>query len=297
MPNNYDDYNNGDGNNNGYGNYYGQNNNYYGQGNNYDQNNYNNFYNPNNFNAQYESQQSALNAMRSGNPYAAAAAAQQQTMRYSMKDVMARTFLFMTVALLLTAITALAVYTNNPYFLIQNGMSTFWILAIVEIGIVIGATFAMKANNLVLSGVLFIAYSIINGLTLSVIFLVYTEGSIAKVFFLTAGLFGVMAIVGFTTDRDLTSFGSLLMFGLIGIIIASIINIFLKSSGLDYLLCILGIAIFLGLTASDTQKIKKLAMNNPGYSLSVIAMYGALELYLDFINLFLRLLQLLGKKN
>ena len=291
MPNNYDDYNNGDGNNNGYGN------NYYGQGNNYDQNNYNNFYNPNNFNAQYESQQSALNAMRSGNPYAAAAAAQQQTMRYSMKDVMARTFLFMTVALLLTAITALAVYTNNPYFLIQNGMSTFWILAIVEIGIVIGATFAMKANNLVLSGVLFIAYSIINGLTLSVIFLVYTEGSIAKVFFLTAGLFGVMAIVGFTTDRDLTSFGSLLMFGLIGIIIASIINIFLKSSGLDYLLCILGIAIFLGLTAYDTQKIKKLAMNNPGYSLSVIAMYGALELYLDFINLFLRLLQLLGKRN
>ena len=106
-----------------------------------------------------------------------------------------------------------------------------------------------------------------------------------------------MAIVGFTTDRDLTSFGSLLMIGLFGIIIASIVNIFLKSSGLDYLLCILGIAIFLGLTAYDTQKIKKLAMNNPGYSLSVIAMYGALELYLDFINLFLKLLQLLGKKN
>ena len=289
MPNNYDDYGNGNNNNNGYGNYYGQNNNY-------GQNNYNNFYNPNNYNSQYETQQTALNAMRSGNPYAAAAA-QQQTLRYSMKDVMARTFLFMTIALLITAITALAVYTNNPYFLIQNGMSTFIILAIIEVAIVIGATFAIKANNTTLSGVLFLAYSIINGLTLSVIFLVYTEGSIAKVFFLTAGLFGVMAIVGFTTDRDLTSFGTLLMIGLFGIIIASIINIFLKSSGLDYILCILGIAIFLGLTAYDTQKIKKLAMNNPGYSLSVIAMYGALELYLDFINLFLRLLQLLGKRN
>ena len=293
MPNDYNDYNNG-----GYNNYGGNGNDgnsgnssqYY-----FDQNNnYNNYY-QNSYNAQYAAQNS-WDPMRNSNPYASAAA-QQQTMRYSMKDVMARTFLFMTIALLLTAITSLAVYTTNPYFLIQNGMSTFWILAILEIGIVIGATFAIKANNTVLSGALFVAYSIINGLTLLVIFLVYTEGSIAKVFFLTAGLFGVMAIVGFTTDRDLTSFGSLLMIGLFGIIIASIVNIFLKSSGLDYLLCILGIAIFLGLTAYDTQKIKKLAMNNPGYSLSVIAMYGALELYLDFINLFLKLLQLLGKKN
>ncbi len=294
MPNNYDDYGNGD--NNGYGNYYGQNNNY-GQNNYYDQNSYNSYYNPNNLNSQYESQQTAFNAMRSGNPYAAAASAQQQRLRYSMKDVMARTFLFMTIALLLTAITALAVYTNDPYFLVKNGMSTFIVLAIVEIAIVIGATFAIKANNTMLSGVLFVAYSIVNGLTLSVIFLVYAEASIAKVFFLTAGLFGVMAVIGFTTDRDLTRFGTLLMIGLFGIIFASIINFFLKSSRLDYLLCVVGIAIFLGLTAYDTQKIKNLAINNPGYSLSVIALYGALELYLDFINLFLRLLQLLGKKN
>lgn len=291
MPNDYNDYNNG-----GYNNYGGNgNDNNSGNSSQYyfDQNNnYNNYY-QNSYNAQQYAAQNSWDTMRNSSPYAAA----QQTMRYSMKDVMARTFLFMTIALLITAITSLAVYTTNPYFLIQNGMTTFWVLAIVEIGIVIGATFAMKANNAMLSGVLFVAYSIVNGLTLSVIFLVYTEGSIAKVFFLTAGLFGVMAIVGFTTDRDLTSFGTLLMIGLIGIIIASVINIFLKSSGLDYILCILGIAIFLGLTAYDTQKIKKLAMNNPGYSLSVIAMYGALELYLDFINLFLRLLQLLGKKN
>lgn len=216
MPNDYNDYNNG-----GYNNYSGNGNDgnsgnssqYYFEQN----NNYNNYY-QNSYNAQYAAQNS-WDPMRNSNPYASAAA-QQQTMRYSMKDVMARTFLFMTIALLLTAITALAVYTTNPYFLIQNGMSTFWILAILEIGIVIGATFAIKANNTVLSGALFVAYSIINGLTLSVIFLVYTEGSIAKVFFLTAGLFGVMAIVGFTTDRDLTSFGSLLMIGLFGIIIA-----------------------------------------------------------------------------
>ena len=276
MPNDYNNYNNN------YNNYNGGS----GDGNYnqyYNQNNYNNYYNQNGFDPY-----GANLAARS--PYAV-----QQQARYSIKDVMARTFLFMTVALLLTAITSLAVYTTNPYFLIQNGLSTFWILAILEIGIVIGATFAIKANNVMLSGILFIAYSIINGLTLSVIFLVYTESSIATIFFLTAGLFGVMAIVGFTTDRDLTSFGNLLLIGLFGIIVASIINFFLKSSGLDYALTILGIAIFLGLTAYDTQKIKNMAANNPGYSLTVIALYGALELYLDFINLFLKLLRLLGK--
>ena len=275
MPNDYNNYNNN------YNNYNGGS----GDGNYnqyYNQNNYNNYYNQNGFDPY-----GANPAARS--PYAV------QQARYSIKDVMARTFLFMTVALLLTAITSLAVYTTNPYFLIQNGLSTFWILAILEIGIVIGATFAIKANNVMLSGILFIAYSIINGLTLSVIFLVYTESSIATIFFLTAGLFGVMAIVGFTTDRDLTSFGNLLLIGLFGIIVASIINFFLKSSGLDYALTILGIAIFLGLTAYDTQKIKNMAANNPGYSLTVIALYGALELYLDFINLFLKLLRLLGK--
>jgi len=279
MPNDYNNYNN---NYNNYNNYNGGS----GDGNYnqyYNQNNYNNYYNQNGFDPY------------GANPAARSPYAVQQQARYSIKDVMARTFLFMTVALLLTAITSLAVYTTNPYFLIQNGLSTFWILAILEIGIVIGATFAIKANNVMLSGILFIAYSIINGLTLSVIFLVYTESSIATIFFLTAGLFGVMAIVGFTTDRDLTSFGSLLLIGLFGIIVASIINFFLKSSGLDYALTILGIAIFLGLTAYDTQKIKNMAANNPGYSLTVIALYGALELYLDFINLFLKLLRLLGK--
>ena len=279
MPNDYNNYNN---NYNNYNNYNGGS----GDGNYnqyYNQNNYNNYYNQNGFDPY------------GANPAARSPYAVQQQARYSIKDVMARTFLFMTVALLLTAITSLAVYTTNPYFLIQNGLSTFWILAILEIGIVIGATFAIKANNVILSGILFIAYSIINGLTLSVIFLVYTESSIATIFFLTAGLFGVMAIVGFTTDRDLTSFGNLLLIGLFGIIAASIINFFLKSSGLDYALTILGIAIFLGLTAYDTQKIKNMAANNPGYSLTVIALYGALELYLDFINLFLKLLRLLGK--
>lgn len=279
MPNDYNNYNN---NYNNYNNYNGGS----GDGNYnqyYNQNNYNNYYNQNGFDPY------------GANPAARSPYAVQQQARYSIKDVMARTFLFMTVALLLTAITSLAVYTTNPYFLIQNGLSTFWILAILEIGIVIGATFAIKANNVMLSGILFIAYSIINGLTLSVIFLVYTESSIATIFFLTAGLFGVMAIVGFTTDRDLTSFGNLLLIGLFGIIVASLINFFLKSSGLDYALTILGIAIFLGLTAYDTQKIKNMAANNPGYSLTVIALYGALELYLDFINLFLKLLRLLGK--
>ncbi|SEG16544.1 hypothetical protein SAMN04487934_10955 [Eubacterium ruminantium] len=275
MPNEFDNfnYNNGSSNNSGYGQYYNN------------QNSYNNdFYNQSSYDPYGNT---AVNSYGAGVSRGA---------RYSMKDVMARTFLFMTVALLLTAIVALAVYTTNPYFLLFGmGGHAFIILIIAEFAVVIGATFAIKANNTMLSGVLFIAYSIINGLTLSVIFLVYAESSIAKVFFLTAGLFGVMAVIGFTTDRDLTSFGSLLMIGLFGIIFASIINFFLKSSGLDYLITILGIAIFLGLTAYDTQKIKNLASNNPGYSLTVIALYGALELYLDFINLFLKLLRLLGK--
>ena len=252
--------------------------------------NYNQYYNQNYYSSQNttNSYQYASGPVVTSNPYS-------QTMRYSMKDVMSRTFLYMTIALLLTAISAMAVYTTNPYFLVTNGMSTFILLAIVEVGVVIGASFAVKANNAFLAGVLFIIYSIVNGLTLSVILLVYTEASIAKVFFLTAGLFGVMAVMGFTTNRDLTSMGSLLMIGLFGIIIGSLINLFLHSTGLDYFITIAGIAIFLGLTAYDTQKIKHIAMNNPGYSLSTIALYGAIELYLDFINLFLKLLRLLGK--
>jgi FtsH-binding integral membrane protein len=135
-----------------------------------------------------------------------------------------------------------------------------------------------------------------NGLTLSIIFLVYEIQSITRVFFITAFIFGGMALYGKITKRDLSRLGSICIIGLIGIILGSLVNLFLRSNPLDYLITIIGIIIFLGLTAYDVQKIKNLAANNMGYSVTVLALWGAMNLYLDFINLFLKLLRLMGKR-
>lgn len=214
----------------------------------------------------------------------------------SVNDVLTKSFLFMFLALLVTGIVALFV-ANSPSFILSfYGNPTLIILvAVAEIGVVIGATFAMKKNNLMLSAILFGVYSVLNGITLSVIFLVYELGSITQVFFIAAAIFGAMAVIGATTKKDLSNIGMICIVGLFGIIIASIVNMFLKSPGMDYVISIIGVIVFVGLTAYDVQKIKKLAASNPGYHPMVLGLYGAMELYLDFINLFLYLLRLLGK--
>jgi FtsH-binding integral membrane protein len=144
----------------------------------------------------------------------------------------------------------------------------------------------------------FLAYAALNGLTLSVIFLVYTAASIASTFFICAGTFFACSVFGWTTKRDLTSFGGFLFMGLVGIVIASLVNMFLQSSALGFAISYIGVFVFVGLTAYDTQKIKYMAETQPGDADGAIvrkaAILGALNLYLDFINLFIMLLRILG---
>jgi FtsH-binding integral membrane protein len=175
----------------------------------------------------------------------------------------------------------------------------FWVLAIAELAIVFGVTAAINRISLTTATLLFTIYSVINGLLLSSIFLAYTATSIASVFFITAGTFGAMALVGYTTKTDLSSMGKILFMALIGLIIASVVNIFVGSKGLDLIISYVGVLIFVGLTAWDTQKIKNMLLEAPDASESMqkIALLGALTLYLDFINLFIYLLRIFGKRN
>lgn len=162
--------------------------------------------------------------------------------------------------------------------------------------------FTGRVNKLSLAQatVLFITYSLINGVTLSLTLLVYQAASVTKAFLVTSGTFGAMALYGYTTKKDLTSIGKLLFFGLIGLIIATIANFFFRSSGFEMLISYAGVIIFIGLTAWDSQKIKKMLITESQYGISEhsqkIALLGALSLYLDFMNLFLYLLRSMGSK-
>lgn len=207
--------------------------------------------------------------------------------------VMSKTFIFMFIGLFVSAISAFIVYdTGFTEFLSNQSM---FVLLIVELGVVFAATRVLEKKKVGLAGALFLLYAVINGATLSTIFLVYEIGSIFSVFVIAAIVFGLMAVYGYVTKSDLTSVGSIGMMGLIGVIVLSVINIFMKSSGLDFMISIVGLAIFIGLTAYDMQKIKAMSKTNIGMSTTAIALFGALELYLDFINIFLRLLRLFGR--
>lgn len=264
----------------------------------YNQNGYNlNGYNQNGYNQNGYNQNGYYQNGYYQNGYYQNADSRQQAggLAYAIGDVVSMSFMFMFVALLITGITSLYVAKSGLFFTIFRNPVALIAIIVAEFAIVIGANVATRHNNAVMSGILFFAYSIVNGLMLSVIFLAYSLSSITSVFFLTAGIFGIMAIYGALTKKDLTSWGSILFMGLLGIILAGIVNIFLHSSGLDFVINIIGVIIFVGLTAYDTQKIKKLAASNLGFSVVTIGMWGALELYLDFINLFLKLLSLLGR--
>ncbi len=218
-----------------------------------------------------------------------------------LETAVAKSFLYMFMALLVSGIVAFL--TANPSSSAYNmlygshNMAPFIVCLIVEFVLVITCTLTIKKNNVMLSAILFFAFAVVNGLTLSVVLLVYQITSVAYVFFITAGIFGIMAFIGITTKKDLTSMGSICMMGLLGIILAGIVNMFAHSEGMDFAISIIGVIVFVGLTAYDAQKIKELAHSNSGLSTDVIGLYGAMTLYLDFINLFLKLLRLLGKKN
>ena len=173
-----------------------------------------------------------------------------------------------------------------------------WGLVIAEFVLVIGISAAINRLSLATATLMFVAYSVINGAMLSSIFMIYTAASIASVFFITAATFAVMALIGYTTKTDLTSVGKLLFMALIGLVIATIVNMFIGSSTLTMICSYVGVLIFVGLTAYDSQKIKNMLMQAPdaGESSQKLALLGALTLSLDFINLFIYLLRIFGDR-
>ena len=172
-----------------------------------------------------------------------------------------------------------------------------WVVMLAPLGVVFYMSFGIKKMSASKAQTTFWIFAALMGASLSSIFLIYTGASITRVFFITAGTFGAMSIYGYTTKRDLTKLGSFLMMGLFGIIIASIVNMFMKSSMMYYVISIFGVLIFVGLTAYDTQKIKNMYLvSDSGEILGKKAVMGALTLYLDFINLFIMLLRLFGQR-
>lgn len=217
----------------------------------------------------------------------------------ALPALMRKVYVWMTLALVITGFTAYAVATS-PGLLMAIVGNRFVLLGLVvaELALVVGISGAINRLSLAVATLMFVLYSVINGATLSVVFLAFTMSSITSVFFITAGTFATMAFVGYTTKKDLTSMGRMLFMALIGLVIATVVNMFMRSSGLDMILNYVGVLVFVGLTAYDTQKIKEQLMmaDNMGEAAQKVALVGALMLYLDFINLFLYLLRILGKR-
>lgn len=210
-----------------------------------------------------------------------------------------KVYAWMSLALAITALAAVFVAsTPGVSEIVLGNRIVFYVLLFGELGLVMAISAAINRMSSMTATLLFILYSVVNGLTLSVIFFRYDTSSIGTTFFVTAGTFGVMSIIGYTTKRDLTSIGNLLIMALIGMLIGSFVNFFVQSSAFGYVLTYLGILVFVGLTAYDTQKIKE--MGQAGFETSEGmqkgAILGALALYLDFINLFLLLLRLFGNR-
>ena len=216
-----------------------------------------------------------------------------------VSTVMRKTFGWMAMCLLITALTAMG-FVNSGLFYHIASSGAMWLLIIAELVLVFVLSARINKMSVATATIMLIVYSALNGVTLSFIFVVYSLGSIAKTFFITTGMFGVMALVGATTKRDLSKLGSILFMALIGLIIASLVNIFLHSSGLDWIISLIGVVLFTALTAYDVQRVKRLATESDLYDdtqVGRLAVISALSLYLDFINLFLYLLRFFGRND
>lgn len=218
----------------------------------------------------------------------------------SFPVLMKKVYTWMALALVITGMTAWLA-ASSPVIMeaIFTNTILFWGLLIAEFGLVIWLSAGINKMSLTTATLSFIAYAVINGLTMSFIFFAYTATSIATTFFITAGTFGVMSVFGYTTGKDLSGMGKILVMSLIGLIIATIVNIFVGNGMMDMIISYAGVLIFVGLTAYDTQKIKLMFMDADEYNPDVqkYAVLGALTLYLDFINLFLYLLKIFGRRD
>jgi len=219
------------------------------------------------------------------------------------KTFMASVFLWMTLAMVITAVTAYwfasdqALIGSLVNFETGKMSALGWFVMLAPLGFVLLMSFGYQKLSPAIMTLLFVAFAVLIGMSLSFILIVYTASSVYQTFAITAGMFGIMAVTGYTTKTDLTKFGSIMFMGLIGIIIAMVVNFFLKSSALEYLISVIGVLVFTGLTAYDVQKLKRIGSQAmDAGNTRKMAIMGALTLYLDFINLFLFLLRLLGDR-
>lgn len=221
-----------------------------------------------------------------------------QSVNTAYRTLMGKVYLWMTLALAVTGLTSL--YVASSPGLVQSifaSRGTFWLLVIAELALVFILSARIMKMSFSTAGIMFALYSVLNGVTMSFIFIAYTSTSIATAFFVTAGMFAAMSFIGFVTKKDISSFGSFFTMALIGLIIASVVNIFLNSSVMYWIITYVGVLLFVGLTAYDTQKIKQMLIeygDEVNDSTQKLALIGSLSLYLDFINLFLYILRLFG---
>lgn len=210
-----------------------------------------------------------------------------------------KVYLWMTAGLAVTSLASFMMLSSpSAQQLIFGNRLVFYGLIFAELGLVIAMSAAINRISATTATLMFLGYSALNGVTFAAIFLIYTSSSIASAFLVTSGTFAAMSVYGYATKRDLTGFGSFLFMGLVGIIIASVVNIFLQSTMIYWITSYIGVFVFVGLTAYDTQKIKQIGQS--GFTneqdRKKAAILGALRLYLDFINLFLMLLRIMGNR-
>jgi FtsH-binding integral membrane protein len=213
-----------------------------------------------------------------------------------LRQYMLRVYNFMAAALGLTGLVAYAAAASGFYQQIA-GTPLIWLVMLAPIGVVLLLSFRVDRMSVGAAQAAFWGYAALMGLSLAAVFLLYTGVSVARVFFIAAATFAATSLYGYTTRRDLSQFASFLLMGLIGVVLASLVNVFLASSALQFAVSVIGVLVFTGLTAWDTQRIKEISVeSDPGDPLTKKALMGALALYLDFINLFVLLLQLTGQR-
>jgi FtsH-binding integral membrane protein len=218
------------------------------------------------------------------------------------KSFVSNVFAYMALALAISGALAYLFGTTDLIFSLvtRSGMTTLgWVVMFAPFAFILAMNFGFNKMSFTTLLAVFLGYAAVMGISLSFIFLVYDLGIITKVFFITAGLFGAMAFIGYTTKTDLTKFGGILMMAVIGIVIASVVNMFMKSSQMDYIISCVGVLVFTGLTAYDVQKIKRIGagVEFGTAEASKLALMGALSLYLDFVNLFMFLLRVFARRD
>ena len=218
------------------------------------------------------------------------------------KSFVSNVFAYMALALAISGALAYLFGTTDLVFSLvdRSGMTALgWVVMFAPFAFILAMNFGFNKMSFTTLLAVFLGYAAVMGISLSFIFLVYDLGIITKVFFITAGLFGAMAFIGYTTKTDLTKFGGILMMAVIGIVIASVVNMFMKSSQMDYIISCVGVLVFTGLTAYDVQKIKRIGagVEFGTAEASKLALMGALNLYLDFVNLFMFLLRVFARRD